>query len=311
MTCGCSGHTAADRAIQLTTNSPVNHVGMSVVLDDLPALMWHAELGRSLPDLWSGSRHRGVQLHDLRAAVPLCSSTRLFPENIWLIERTQPRTTRGLRSAPITRASALLRAGPPARPAPVLSPSRHQHRLGTSLSPARSNSRAVSGHAFSCSARKPQTGLASSTCRTPPGQSADIRQAHPRGSQNTPVSMSAEWVSTRQQRFARARLPRSPPDASHDAFSSSLTTTVFSQRSMRRFEASLRRDSEGPRSFISHAASHQGPVLHRPFLAFRTHLGTQRQDREVRSPNPAALAPRLVRRRIPLDAASPTTPPSR
>lgn len=63
------GRTLADRAIQLTTNSPVNHVGMSVVLDDMPALMWHAELGRSLPDLWSGTRHRGVQLHDLRDAV--------------------------------------------------------------------------------------------------------------------------------------------------------------------------------------------------------------------------------------------------
>jgi hypothetical protein len=63
------GRTLADRAIQLTTNSPVNHVGMSVVLEDLPALMWHAELGRSRPDMWSGSRHRGVQLHDLRDAV--------------------------------------------------------------------------------------------------------------------------------------------------------------------------------------------------------------------------------------------------
>ena len=62
------GHTAADRAIQVATNSPVNHVGMSVVIDDLPALMWHAELGRSLPDLWSGRRQRGVQLHDLRGA---------------------------------------------------------------------------------------------------------------------------------------------------------------------------------------------------------------------------------------------------
>jgi hypothetical protein len=40
-----------------------------VALDDLPPLMWHAELGRSLPDLWTGERHRGVQLHDLRAAV--------------------------------------------------------------------------------------------------------------------------------------------------------------------------------------------------------------------------------------------------
>ena len=63
------GRSAADRAIQLTTNSPVNHVGMSVVLDDLPPLMWHAELGRSLPDRWSGQHQRGVQLHDLHDAV--------------------------------------------------------------------------------------------------------------------------------------------------------------------------------------------------------------------------------------------------
>ena len=42
---------------------------MAIVLDDLPPLMWHAELGRSLPDLWSGTHHRGVQLHDLRDAV--------------------------------------------------------------------------------------------------------------------------------------------------------------------------------------------------------------------------------------------------
>jgi hypothetical protein len=63
------GSSAADRAIRVTTNSPVNHVGMSVVLDDLPPLMWHAELGRSLPDLWSGTHQRGVQLHDLRSAV--------------------------------------------------------------------------------------------------------------------------------------------------------------------------------------------------------------------------------------------------
>ena len=63
------GRKAADRAIQVATNSPVNHVGMSVVIADLPPLMWHAELGRSLPDLWSGTRQRGVQLHDLREAV--------------------------------------------------------------------------------------------------------------------------------------------------------------------------------------------------------------------------------------------------
>ena len=66
------GRTMADRAIQVGTNSPVNHVGMSVVIEDLPPLMWHAELGRSLPDLWSGSHQRGAQLHDLRAAVTVC-----------------------------------------------------------------------------------------------------------------------------------------------------------------------------------------------------------------------------------------------
>ncbi|MEU5691757.1 hypothetical protein [Actinosynnema sp. NPDC020468] len=63
------GSSPADRAIRVTTNSPVNHVGMAVVLDDLPPLMWHAELGRSLPDVWAGTHQRGVQLHDLRDAV--------------------------------------------------------------------------------------------------------------------------------------------------------------------------------------------------------------------------------------------------
>jgi hypothetical protein len=63
------GRSGADRAIRSLTNAPVNHVGMAVVLDDLPPLLWHAELGRALPDAWSGRRHRGVQLHDLRDAV--------------------------------------------------------------------------------------------------------------------------------------------------------------------------------------------------------------------------------------------------
>jgi hypothetical protein len=63
------GHTVADRAIQTVTNSPVNHVGMVVAIDDLPPLLWHAELGRSLPDVWTGERQRGVQLHLLGDAV--------------------------------------------------------------------------------------------------------------------------------------------------------------------------------------------------------------------------------------------------
>ena len=63
------GRSLADRAIQAVTNSPVNHVGMAVAIDDLPPLLWHAELGRSLPDVWTGDHRRGVQLHLLADAV--------------------------------------------------------------------------------------------------------------------------------------------------------------------------------------------------------------------------------------------------
>jgi hypothetical protein len=63
------GGALADWTIRAATNSPVNHVGMVVALDDLPPLLWHAELGRSLPDVWTGERHRGVQLHLLVEAV--------------------------------------------------------------------------------------------------------------------------------------------------------------------------------------------------------------------------------------------------
>ena len=82
------GHTLADRAIRVGTNSPVNHVGMSVVIEDLPPLMWHAELGRSLEDLWSGTRHRGVQLHDLRSAVQVWTGR--YSQDAWLRQLEHP-----------------------------------------------------------------------------------------------------------------------------------------------------------------------------------------------------------------------------
>ncbi|MFT6392002.1 MAG: hypothetical protein ACJA14_001519 [Ilumatobacter sp.] len=63
------GPSVADRAIRAVTNSPVNHVGMVIALDDLPPLLWHAELGQSLPDVWAGESHRGTQLHRLTDAV--------------------------------------------------------------------------------------------------------------------------------------------------------------------------------------------------------------------------------------------------
>ncbi len=76
------GRSAADRAIQAMTNSPVNHVGMAVVLDDLPPLMWHAELGKSLKDMWTGTHQRGAQLHDLRDAVVTWHDK--YGQRVWL-----------------------------------------------------------------------------------------------------------------------------------------------------------------------------------------------------------------------------------
>ncbi|MEU4395947.1 hypothetical protein [Kribbella sp. NPDC023855] len=84
------GESAADRAIRLTTNSPVNHVGMAIVLEDLPPLMWHAELGRSLPDVWTGNHQRGVQLHDLRDAVLTWSQK--YGQQAWLRQLEYPIT---------------------------------------------------------------------------------------------------------------------------------------------------------------------------------------------------------------------------
>ncbi|GAA0400821.1 hypothetical protein GCM10009530_60840 [Microbispora corallina] len=90
------GRSVPDRAIQMTTNSPVNHVGMAVVLDDLPPLMWHAELGRSLPDMWSGTHQRGVQLHDLRDAVRVWA--RKYGQRAWL-RQLEPSATRAMEDA--------------------------------------------------------------------------------------------------------------------------------------------------------------------------------------------------------------------
>ena len=84
------GRSAADRAIQTLTNSPVNHVGMAVTIDDLPPLMWHAELGRSLPDMWAGGHLRGVQLHVLADAVSVWGNR--YGQRAWLRQLDHPVT---------------------------------------------------------------------------------------------------------------------------------------------------------------------------------------------------------------------------
>jgi hypothetical protein len=82
------GTSLADRTIRAATNSPVNHVGMVVAIDDLPPLLWHAELGRSLPDVWTGGRHRGVQLHLLAEAVTTWNAR--YNQRAWLRQLEGP-----------------------------------------------------------------------------------------------------------------------------------------------------------------------------------------------------------------------------
>ena len=60
-------------------------------------------------------------------------------------------------------------------------PQRYSHPRYARATPSRPRKpeRAVSNPAFSRSMQKPQTGLASPPCRTPPGQSTGTRQTHP------------------------------------------------------------------------------------------------------------------------------------
>lgn len=78
------GRTVADRTIRLFTNSPVNHVGVVLALDDLPPLLWHAEMGASMPNVWTGLRQRGAQLHRLERAVSVW--THRYGQRAWMRE---------------------------------------------------------------------------------------------------------------------------------------------------------------------------------------------------------------------------------
>jgi hypothetical protein len=59
---------------------------MTVAIDDMPPLIWHAELGQKLLDMWTGTHHRGVQLHDARQAVEQWMN--LYEQKCWLRQLT-------------------------------------------------------------------------------------------------------------------------------------------------------------------------------------------------------------------------------
>ena len=135
-----------------------------------------------------------------------------------------------------------IRAGPPARPATVLTPGltpgcslsqtkpAHRTALASSIEtrlptfPARAADQA---HAPSMpNTTWPETGTPARPCSHGPANGRDFDATPTLDDTSTAVrGYSSSW---------------SPPDTSKDAFSTSLTTTVFSQRSMWRFEASAR-----------------------------------------------------------------------
>lgn len=170
--------------------------------------------------------------------------------------------SRPLRSTLITRASSLLRAGPPAR-----------CRIGTqhlTVSPAWC-APFTSTPAFPRSVQTPQTGLTPPSCRTPPGQLTDRRQTPSQDLRYALVPMSTTHFDTSAVVHSRSSF-RSPPDTSQGAFSSSLTTTVFSQRSMRWFDISpVWATPKGHKTFIICTAQLPEVSLLQPLSALVAH----------------------------------------
>ena len=114
--------------------------------------------------------------------------------------------SRPLRSAPVTGASALLRAGPPARAATVLSASRFLPLGALPLASAPSRARCQRAPSR-VSARKPQTGLAPPARRAPPGQQYGPSARLLPGRALSPRFRCRLLLSTLQQWFTRVRLP--------------------------------------------------------------------------------------------------------
>jgi hypothetical protein len=155
--------------------------------------------------------------------------------------------SRPLRSTPITGASPLLRAGPPARAATVLTTSGFSRSV-CSLSPTTHH-----GVVDSVDTRLPHVPHSS---RRPDSRHlhAGHRLANNSGTRQTHPGIAlrprfrCHFLNLDASAVVHSRSSsRSPPDDSHAAFSSTLTTTVFSQRSSRWFDAIPRKDdAEGP-----------------------------------------------------------------
>jgi hypothetical protein len=157
---------------------------------------------------------------------------------------------RSLRSTPITRASPLLRTGPPARLATVLNAS--QFLLLDALPLTATTPTAVSRHAFSRSIREQRIRLTSPPCRTPPGQEIGHPPDSSRVQKEAPFRCHLNSITTRHQRFTLVRLPDphlTPP------------TTPFPPRSPRQSSANAARGGLKP---LPEERLRRATILHLP-----------------------------------------------
>ena len=199
--------------------------------------------------------------------------------------------TRPLRSTPITGASPLLRVGPPAEPATVLTPTQS---AGYSLSPTRETRTGSVGfgllpfHAEAADrarvASMPDTAWPIS--RHPPDLSRDHL--------DTPVSMSPESFSIRQQRFACARLP--DPHLTHELrrFHIAHHGRITAPAACGGLKPPPQGDSQGPTILhLLHSTASRSSTYIELLSAFGTHPQTNAPTRH----GPAPTRPPQNRRR--------------
>ena len=172
----------------------------------------------------------------------------------------------------------------------------------------------VSTLAFSRSVQEPQTRVTPSPRRAPPGPYTGTCQAHSRERDQDPrfrchpiIDDASTTNSERDHRSELlARLPGPHLTRSSRAFSLSLTTTVFSQRSTGWFDACPRRPtSKGQPSFISRTAPLSAMVTYITSPpAFVTH-GPEKPTRETRISDERRNEKPLVRRLHPCTRCAP------
>jgi hypothetical protein len=187
--------------------------------------------------------------------------------------------TRPLRSTPITGASPLLRVGPPAEPATVLTPTQS---AGYSLSPTRETRTGSVGFGLlpfhAEAADRARVASMPDTAWPISGHPPDLSRDH----LDTPVSMSPESFSTRQQRFACARLP--DPHLTHELrrFHIAHHGRVTAPAACGGLKPPPQGDSEGPTILhLLHSTASRSST----YIELPSTLGTHPDDDEDRAPD--------------------------